>query len=353
MYEPVTTNCGHNFCRDCLVMWMQKKQKHTCPTCRNKIGHKWRMPINRVVWNAMLTMYPERLKKRKRDVELEISERPEPKKRRKINDGETTDCPHCGMEIKTNKLGLHLRLCNSDDYSRHLDSASSLSRGRRSATNNDQRSTRSGRKIKKTITKRNKNKKRITKRRNNDNVIINSGHQNNNCFEEERSEQKDGRCTKNSSNSNSPTTKQTDVQTAPSANVSSIKIFADSNGKQIGAIDASAVFHMKAGLDHLGTMEIRRLTLLNKPLSEFHPGVLSHMKKLHEAKITRGEIDMNDTSLLPKLEIFNGNSGVDNSFALEKAGGANITAESVTDNEVTEEEVENSTQWSMSNCTLQ
>jgi hypothetical protein len=47
----------------------------------------------------------------------------------------------------------------------------------------------------------------------------------------------------------------------------------DANGKQIGAIDSSAVFHMKAGLDHLAMMEIRRLNMLGKSLSNFHSGV--------------------------------------------------------------------------------
>ena len=60
----------------------------------------------------MLTMYPERLKKRKRDVELEISERPGKKKYRKIDPDETTECPNCDKQIKTKKLGLRFQIRN-------------------------------------------------------------------------------------------------------------------------------------------------------------------------------------------------------------------------------------------------
>eukprot|EP00942_MAST-04A_sp_MAST-4A-sp1_P014394 g14394.t1 len=247
MYEPVTTNCGHNFCRDCLVMWMEKRKKYSCPTCRNKVGHNWRMPINTVVWNAMLTMYPERLKKRKRDVELEISERPGKKKYRKIDPDETTECPNCDKQIKTNKLGLHLKLCTGAGGANSLSheiNTNSPSRGSRSATMKNKRSTRS----------------------------------------------------------------------------------VDSNNKQIGVMDSSATFHMKAGLDHLAIMEIRRLNLLKKSLSHFHPGVLSHMTRLHQAKIARGEVDANDPSLLPRLELH--------------------------ENTIEDDNVE-TTSWSMSNCILQ
>ena len=271
MYEPVTTNCGHNFCRDCLVMWMQKKQKHTCPTCRNKIGHKWRMPINTVVWNAMLTMYPERLKKRKREVETEISSRPSSKKRKLVDT--MVECPNCGVEIKSNRLRLHLRLCDSSSDDSMLSSVSP-SRGSRSATAKNKRSTRSGLSLNSANNNRFSQsvKKRATKRKNN-----NQG--NDNAGASSHDGPKSGENTANvgQSSDRSKLFQGVAASSAPVESIASprqtITILSDSNGKQIGAIDSSAVFHMKAGLDHLAMMEIRRLNMLGKSLSNFHSGV--------------------------------------------------------------------------------
>ena len=272
MYEPVTTNCGHNFCRDCLVMWMQKKQKHTCPTCRNKIGHKWRMPVNTVVWNAMLTMYPERLKKRKREVEIEISARPSSKKR-KLDDS-MVECPNCGREVKSNRLRLHLRLCDSTSAL----SSMSPSRASRSATAKSKRSTRSGRSLNSVNNARfsQSGKKQGAKRKNNNrgsNNVSGSG-----AFPHNRPHMDDN--TAHFGQSNEQNLKLLNAVAASSAPVENttsppqkITILSDANGKQIGAIDSSAVFHMKAGLDHLAMMEIRRLNMLGKSLSNFHSGV--------------------------------------------------------------------------------
>ena len=70
-------------------------------------------------------------------------------------------------------------------------------------------------------------------------------------------------------------------------NSSIMNYIVDSNNKQIGVMGSSATFHMKAGLDHLAIMEIRRLNLLKKSLSHFILGFY-HMTRLHQAKIARG-----------------------------------------------------------------
>ena len=226
----------------------------------------------------MLTMYPERLKKRKREVEMEISARPSSKKR-KLDDS-TVECPNCGSEIKSNRLRLHLRLCDSSsaNSSRHVLSSMSPSRASRSATAKNQRSTRSGRALNSANNARfsQSGKKQGAKRKNNNrgsNNVSGSG-----AFPHNRPHMDDN--TAHFGQSNEQNLKLLNAVAASSAPVENttsppqkITILSDANGKQIGAIDSSAVFHMKAGLDHLAMMEIRRLNMLGKSLSNFHTGV--------------------------------------------------------------------------------
>ena len=231
----------------------------------------------------MLTMYPERLKKRKREVEMEISARPSSKKR-KLDDSRV-ECPNCGSEIKSNRLRLHLRLCDSSsaNSSRHVLSSMSPSRASRSATAKNQRSTRSGRALNSANNARfsQSGKKRAAKRKTNNRGSSNVGDSDGSsgaAFPRDRSNVGDnntqvGQADKRNS-------KLLEAAAASSASVESITsppqtitILSDANGKQIGAIDSSAVFHMKAGLDHLAMMEIRRLNMLGKSLSNFHTGV--------------------------------------------------------------------------------
>ena len=35
--DQYTTNCGHNFCRNCICQWVNDCQNNTCPTCRREI----------------------------------------------------------------------------------------------------------------------------------------------------------------------------------------------------------------------------------------------------------------------------------------------------------------------------
>jgi len=54
--NPRRTQCGHVFCRDCIIEWKNEanyfgEKKETCPLCRNKIGllRRVNMMVNRKV----------------------------------------------------------------------------------------------------------------------------------------------------------------------------------------------------------------------------------------------------------------------------------------------------------------
>ena len=215
----------------------------------------------------------ERLKKRKREVEIEISARPSSKKR-KLDDS-MVECPNCGREVKSNRLRLHLRLCDSSSAL----SSMSPSRASRSATAKSKRSTRSGRSLNSANNARfsQSGKKRAAKRKNNNRGSNNVGvSSSSGAFPCNRPHVNDNNA--HFGQSNEQNSKLLNAVAASSASVESITsppqtitILSDANGKQIGAIDSSAVFHMKAGLDHLAMMEIRRLNMLGKVYRIFIP----------------------------------------------------------------------------------
>jgi len=43
--EPVTTACGHTFCKECLQAWAAKKAK--CPTCKSHVGRRAQLTVCR------------------------------------------------------------------------------------------------------------------------------------------------------------------------------------------------------------------------------------------------------------------------------------------------------------------
>ena len=54
--NPRRTQCGHIFCRDCIIEWRNEpnyfgEKKETCPLCRNKIGllRRENMMVNRKI----------------------------------------------------------------------------------------------------------------------------------------------------------------------------------------------------------------------------------------------------------------------------------------------------------------
>ncbi|XP_053485446.1 E3 ubiquitin-protein ligase TRIM39-like isoform X3 [Ictalurus furcatus] len=44
--DPVTTPCGHNFCKSCLTQWWEKSQHCHCPLCKEKFTKRPELKIN-------------------------------------------------------------------------------------------------------------------------------------------------------------------------------------------------------------------------------------------------------------------------------------------------------------------
>ena len=264
MYEPVTTLCGHSFCRSCLIGWMDWKNKRFCPSCRHNIHHNWRVPINHTIWNAMQLLYPEKLKQRKVDVEAaEAERRPRKQASKKRRVEEMVPCPNCGILLFSTRMTEHVNLCNDAPVfnDRRLRRRTRVAAGSRSPARLP-------------APKRRKREPRAQE-------------PSPSSVEEEEAEK--------------PSPSEPAVVEQENGGIT---IMCDSDGRKIGAIDKSAVFHMRSGLDHLALMEIRRLRALGKLLKDFHPGIVQHMASLHEAKIKRGEVGAGDMTLLPKLEVF-------------------------------------------------
>ncbi|XP_068081324.1 E3 ubiquitin-protein ligase UHRF1 [Anabrus simplex] len=57
VYEPVTTDCNHNFCRSCLKRSF-KAEVYTCPYCRCNLGEKFKFPLNKNLGEALLKLFP-------------------------------------------------------------------------------------------------------------------------------------------------------------------------------------------------------------------------------------------------------------------------------------------------------
>lgn len=47
--EPVSTPCGHSFCRACLLGYWDHSKKFVCPMCKKTFSKKPEMSINRVL----------------------------------------------------------------------------------------------------------------------------------------------------------------------------------------------------------------------------------------------------------------------------------------------------------------
>jgi len=69
LYEPVTTACGHNFCRNCIIRSMDHNNK--CPICRAIIHMAPDHSINVLLQTIITKNFPEEHKQRKQELEFE------------------------------------------------------------------------------------------------------------------------------------------------------------------------------------------------------------------------------------------------------------------------------------------
>jgi len=59
MYQPVTTSCGHTFCKQCLLSVLKRKRE--CIMCRVPIfqGDISNLPVNIMLSNIIEKQYPK------------------------------------------------------------------------------------------------------------------------------------------------------------------------------------------------------------------------------------------------------------------------------------------------------
>jgi hypothetical protein len=71
MWQPVTTPCGHTFCKECLYQTLQRKRE--CTICRAEIFKSSiaNLPVNVVLTSLIEKMEPEAIAQRKKEWELE------------------------------------------------------------------------------------------------------------------------------------------------------------------------------------------------------------------------------------------------------------------------------------------
>jgi hypothetical protein len=57
VYQPVTTECKHNFCQDCLIRSFNAGV-FKCPACRFYLGRNYEVTVNRKLDVALQTLFP-------------------------------------------------------------------------------------------------------------------------------------------------------------------------------------------------------------------------------------------------------------------------------------------------------
>jgi hypothetical protein len=231
MYEPVTTNCGHNFCKSCLSKWIKKSKKSTCPVCRNPIAKKWRMPINKSIHNALKSLYPEQIEARRMELHVEDNERKEIELKAKRRREALTDengkiiCKRCGLAVS--KIVEHRRYCTGPVLKKQR-------RGSRSET---------------AAARKTEREKAEDEDEEEDDEEMDSADDD----EEEDSSSRHG-------------------FEVIHASTSPLRV--------IGVKDRTSILHLPDGVSHLADLELKRLSGLGRSLKEFHPAVLKRMMQL-------------------------------------------------------------------------
>jgi len=72
LYEPITTSCGHSFCKDCILRAMDHDNK--CPMCRNILNITPEYGVSVILSQILAQLYPEEYKLRKEEKEKELNE---------------------------------------------------------------------------------------------------------------------------------------------------------------------------------------------------------------------------------------------------------------------------------------
>lgn len=57
VFQPVTTDCGHNVCKTCLQRSF-KAEVFTCPACRHNLGKDHKMQVNKPLSQCLLALFP-------------------------------------------------------------------------------------------------------------------------------------------------------------------------------------------------------------------------------------------------------------------------------------------------------
>uniref|UniRef100_A0A4W4ELA1 E3 ubiquitin-protein ligase UHRF n=1 Tax=Electrophorus electricus TaxID=8005 RepID=A0A4W4ELA1_ELEEL len=57
VYQPVTTECQHNVCRECLQRSF-KAEVYTCPACRHDLGKNYQMVVNKALQAILSQLFP-------------------------------------------------------------------------------------------------------------------------------------------------------------------------------------------------------------------------------------------------------------------------------------------------------
>ncbi|KAK1896909.1 E3 ubiquitin-protein ligase UHRF1 [Dissostichus eleginoides] len=57
VFQPITTECQHNVCRECLQRSF-KADVHTCPACRYDLGKNYSMNINKTLQDILIQFFP-------------------------------------------------------------------------------------------------------------------------------------------------------------------------------------------------------------------------------------------------------------------------------------------------------
>lgn len=238
-----------------------KKRKLTCPVCRNGIAKRWRMPINRSIWDALKTLYPEQIEERRRG--LFADTHGDSKEGADRDSAVAPVATSAEIVLKSSAGAAAAATTSSSSATSNIEASASAT----AVTNSDYVICRGcGGRV-------SFNKKGLHYRF---------------CEAFQLLPLKD----RKSKRTAKPKPKAT-FQAPSSVVVPALETSAFGNGfqiltdvsdtrKQIGARDSTAILHLPRGFTHLANMELKRLHKLGKPLRYFHPGILKRMATLDE-----------------------------------------------------------------------